>query len=76
MIGLIGLPFDKNSSYIRGSAKAPPVIREAFWSESSNSWTENGIDLSQKGIITDAGDLDPNHSDEFSEIQKAISQLI
>jgi agmatinase len=76
MIGLIGLPFDKNSSYIRGSAKAPPVIREAFWSESSNTWTENGIDLSRDGVIKDAGDLDPNHTDEFSEIQKALSQLV
>ena len=76
MIGLIGLPFDKNSSYIRGSAKAPPVIREAFWSESSNSWTENGIDLSQKGLINDAGDLDPKHPDEFDEIQNAITKLL
>jgi agmatinase len=76
MIGLIGLPFDKNSSYIRGSAKAPPVIREAFWSESSNTWTENGIDLSAEGVIQDAGDLNPNHPDEFSEIQKAITQLV
>jgi agmatinase len=76
MIGLIGMPFDKNSSYIRGSAKAPPVIREAFWCESSNSWTENGIDLSQEGLIKDAGDLDPNSPDEFLEIQNAITKLL
>jgi arginase len=76
MIGLIGLPFDKNSSYLRGTAKAPPVIRQALWSESSNSWTENGINLSQQGLITDLGDLDPNHPDEFNEIQRAISALL
>ncbi|HSE41672.1 MAG TPA: agmatinase [Acidobacteriota bacterium] len=76
MIGLIGLPFDKNSSYIRGSAKGPPEIRKAFWSESSNSWSENGIDLSKNGVIQDAGDLDANHQDEFNEIQRAISQLL
>src|SRR5262245_54497533 len=76
MIGLIGLPFDKNSSYIRGTAKAPPVIRQAVWSESSNPWTESGINLSREGLITDAGDLDPNHPDEFNEIQRAITQLL
>jgi arginase len=76
MIGLIGLPFDKNSSYIRGTAKAPPVIRQAFWSESSNPWTESGINLSREGLITDAGDLDPNHPDEFNEIQRAITELL
>jgi arginase len=76
MIGLIGLPFDKNSSYIRGTAKAPPVIRQALWSESSNSWTETGINLSNDGMITDLGDLDPNHPDEFNEIQRAITALL
>ncbi len=76
MIGLIGLPFDKNSSYIRGTAKAPPVIRQALWSESSNPWTESGINLSQEGLITDAGDLNPNHPDEFNEIQRAITGLL
>jgi arginase len=76
MIGLIGLPFDKNSSYIRGTAKAPPVIRQALWSESSNPWTESGINLSREGLITDAGDLNPDHPDEFNEIQQAITKLL
>lgn len=76
MIGLIGLPFDKNSSYVRGTAKAPPVIRQALWSESSNPWTESGINLSNAGLITDLGDLDPNHPDEFNEIQQAITALL
>ncbi|MCI0416665.1 agmatinase [bacterium] len=76
MIGLIGLPFDKNSSYIRGTAKAPSVIRETLWSKSSNPWSESGIDLSVEGLIVDMGDLDPNHPDEFNEIQRAITQLL
>jgi len=51
---LIGLPYDASSSFLRGSAAAPPLIREALWSAAGNCFTENGADL--KGL-TDAGDL-------------------
>ncbi len=54
---LIGLPWDINSSYLRGAAAAPPLIRQALFSPSSNSWTEGLIDLSAPGNLADAGDL-------------------
>jgi hypothetical protein len=38
-ISLLGIPFDVNSSYLRGPAQAPKVIREEFYSGSSNLWT-------------------------------------
>ena len=41
-VALLGVPYDASSSYQRGSAGAPVVIREALWSESANTWTENG----------------------------------
>ena len=44
-IALIGMPYDLNSSYMRGSAEAPPDIRKALFSDSSNLWTETGADL-------------------------------
>ncbi len=44
-IAVIGIPFDDNSSFMRGAAQAPPQIREAFYSSSSNLWTEAGRDL-------------------------------
>jgi len=56
-INLLGIPWDDHSSYMQGSAQAPPKIRAAFACASSNLWTESGIDLGQKGIIQDAGDL-------------------
>ena len=55
---LIGLPYDASSSYQRGPADAPPVIRDALWSPSANTWTELGVDIGVEGAITDAGDLD------------------
>jgi len=54
---LLGLPFDANSSYLRGPALAPAVIRKALYCDSSNLWTENGTDLGAPGKLTDAGDL-------------------
>jgi len=51
---LIGLPYDASSSFLRGAAAAPPLIRQALWSPAGNRFTENGADL--KGL-TDAGDL-------------------
>ena len=51
---LIGIPYDASSSFLRGAAAAPPLIREALWSPAGNSFTEHGADLKQ---LTDAGDL-------------------
>lgn len=56
-INILGIPWDDHSSYMQGPALAPPKIRAAFACPSSNQWTESGIDLGQKGIIQDAGDL-------------------
>jgi arginase len=51
---LIGIPYDASSSFLRGSAAAPPLIRQALRSPAGNAFTERGADLSQ---LTDAGDL-------------------
>jgi arginase len=55
---LLGLPYDASSSFLRGSAAAPPRIREALWSPAVNSWTELGANLSGSSGLADAGDLD------------------
>ncbi len=44
-ISVLGIPFDKNSSFRQGAALAPLRIREALFCESANMWTENAIDL-------------------------------
>ena len=46
-ITVVGIPFDKNSSYLRGPASAPKRIREALFCESSNMWTEDLVDLGE-----------------------------
>ena len=51
---LIGVPYDASSSYLRGSAAAPPLVRQALHSPGGNTYTERGADLS---TLADAGDL-------------------
>ncbi|HUQ83170.1 MAG TPA: agmatinase [Gemmatimonadaceae bacterium] len=76
---LIGLPYDASSSYQRGPAAAPPVIREALWSPSANSWTELGVDIGVEGRVTDAGDLELGKcspADARRTIERGIARLM
>jgi agmatinase len=51
---LIGVPYDASSSFLRGSAAAPPIIRQALHSPAGNQYTERGADLAK---LADASDL-------------------
>jgi len=57
MIRLIGAPTDINSSFLRGPAKAPPLIRAALFSDSGNQAAENGAELGCEILFDDIGDL-------------------
>jgi arginase len=72
---LLGIPFDANSSYLRGAADAPPLIREAFHCDSSNSSTEGGIELGSESIL-DAGDLALTGDGAFIAIESAVAVLL
>ncbi|KAG7992806.1 hypothetical protein I3843_02G146600 [Carya illinoinensis] len=54
---LLGVPLGHNSSFLQGSAFAPPRIREAIWCGSTNSTTEEGKELGDPRILTDTGDV-------------------
>ena len=55
---LLGLPYDASSSFLRGPAAAPPLIREQLWSAATNPWSESLADISAPGSLADAGDLE------------------
>jgi arginase len=73
---ILGIPFDANSSWLRGPAGAPPIIRVAFNSLSSNSWTETGVDLGAEGVYCDAGDLKFTFDQPFAAIEKRVGELL
>jgi arginase len=72
---LLGIRFDANSSYLRGAADAPPVIREAFCCDSSNSSTESGIELNAESFL-DAGDVKLPSDGAFTAIESAVRGLL
>jgi arginase len=74
-IGLLGVAFDENSSYKRGSALAPQRIREAFFCDSSNLWTENETYLGTDGLCADAGDITPSKERMPIETEQAAGKL-
>ena len=73
---ILGIPFDAQSSYLRGPAQAPPLIRDAFLSEASNMWTETGVDLGAEDTYLDSGDLDLSEANAFGQIETAVEQLL
>lgn len=56
-IDLIGLPTDMHSSFLRGPAKAPPLIRAALFSPHGNAASERGPELGAEINLKDCGDL-------------------
>jgi len=73
---LVGVPFDGQSSYLRGAGDAPPKIREALRCDASNDWTELGVDLGTAGIFDDAGNLAFSEKDAFEVIESGIGKLL
>ncbi len=54
---LIGVPYDASSSFERGAAGAPPVIRRALHSSAGNPWSERLVQCVTPEELEDAGDL-------------------
>ena len=57
MVTVLGIPFDENSSFLRGPALAPAKIREAFHSDSANCFTESCVNLKDHPDVKDGGDI-------------------
>ena len=70
---LLGVPFDAASSFLRGAAAAPPVIRRELASDAGNGVSESLIDLRAPGALADAGDVDLT---DGSQPQSRISQAV
>ena len=76
-VALIGIMSDANSSYMSGAAIAPDFIRESLHCESSNRYSELGVDLASHPRFLDVGnreiDADPA---SFMEIEDHIAEIL
>ncbi len=74
---LVGIPWDASSSFQRGAAGAPGLIREALWSPSTNSSTELGISI-EPDAVGDVGDLTlpTDGAEARAAIEAALTRLV
>jgi agmatinase len=76
-VAIVGIPFDLNSSFMRGPALAPARIREALHSGAGNLCSENGIDLGEEGLYQDLGDIEFSDDMDWVEvIENRICSLL
>lgn len=77
MISILGLPYDADSSFLKGTVHGPPVIRNAFRSPSSNTCSENEIEIDGHPQIADEGDLELGSGQNArDQIESAIRNLV
>ncbi|WP_273566701.1 agmatinase [Maribacter halichondriae] len=69
-ITLQGILYDKKSSYLRGPALAPPLIRKAYRSDSANYFTESGLEIRPE-LFDDKGDFE---IEDYFEIEKTTKE--
>lgn len=76
-IALLGIPHDENSSYLRGAAEAPPLIRRELWSDAYSTWSETGIDLGAPGALVDHGDIQFDSGiDPWDVIERNVGRVL
>ena len=74
--GLLGVCEDRRSSFLRGPAAAPDLLRAALRSDSANSYCELGLDVlgtPEAPLLHDAGNL---HEPTGAEVDAALAPLL
>ena len=69
---VLGICWEKSSSFRKGSAKAPKIIRDFTSSKIYNSYTETGVNIKDYWRILDVGDITPPTIVEAVSVVKDI----
>ena len=76
-VSILGIPYDRDSSYKRGCAAGPAAIRTAFHSAASNYFSEDETDLLDHPEISDVGDLRLNEGDDPRQmIEEKVDEIL
>jgi arginase len=76
-VAILGVPYDENSTFMRGAALGPPSIRQALNSGSANMCAESERDLGSEDRFRDVGDLSLGCGEAaLDEIQSAVDRLL
>ncbi len=79
MIKLIGIPFDGNSSHLRGPALAPPKIRLMDIDGSANRFCEHGLEIVEGENYMDLGDMtfaNTNPEMVYKQIKETVQNAL
>ncbi len=71
-IAIVGVPFDDNSSFLKGAKEGPGAIRAAYHSESSNYYAEDGTNLLDSPV-SELGDMPIS---DYFDIQKHTESIL
>lgn len=76
-LSLLGIPHDENSSYLRGPAEAPPLIRRELFCDAYSNWSETGVNLGAAGTLVDHGDVEfDGGADAWEVIERSVSRAL
>lgn len=76
-VRLLGVPSDRHSSFLRGPARAPEIIRAALRSDMGNLAAENGVEIGLDVALEDAGDVAIQDDDgDDARIESAVRVLV
>ena len=74
-VSLLGIPYDAASSFRRGAAKAPEIVRQMLRSPAGNEWSETGIAMSS--ALSDRGDLDCGDGADVNDtIERGVAEIL
>ena len=71
-VSVIGYPYDQNYSYLPGAGEGPQRIIEALHNESSNTCTENVLDLTQEERFIECGTVEVNDYFELETVTRSV----
>ncbi len=73
-VAILGVPWDENSSFLRGAALAPDHIRQVLNDGASNMYNEAGTDLETQSNLVDIGNLNLSTDQAFQKIHLSIAK--
>ena len=71
-VAIWGVPFDEKSSFLKGAAQAPPLIREALFSEAYNAYSELGVEV----LIPEVTDFGEAEITSYFQIESKASNIL
>lgn len=72
---VLGIPWDASSSYRKSSTNAPNIIRQATSGELYNPYTEINVNIKDKWLIFDAGDVEISSNDAMNSRKEVLTTL-